>query len=323
MPTFQISDPPPTVTLAEATENGRQIAKATVSFVVENKTSLKQAAVARVIPETSDDPGSYLIEGASPTMTTVRSVDFDPNGAQTVNVTITVPRSDIAKKGAFHLRVAKDTETDDDAVDSRPVAFETAAAAAAAKPKRPFPRWAAIAAGVIIVLGAGAVAWAAWPKYPSVEEIQRATVGRHIVEAIHYLERKGLSHTLAHDPASPLGAEIVHTTIVVDHDVTLVYDPGILLRSLIGERLSILQTLVPRFAGEATIHLIRESDDPNDCFDKIVNQSPLALSDVYEIGTKFVIFWRHGLSQDPNCEFERFNLDAFIDANRHVIVASQ
>jgi hypothetical protein len=329
MPTFQISDPPPTAPLAEATENGRQVAKATVSFVVENKTPVKRAAVARVIPEAQDDPGIYLIEGASSTMTTVRSIDFEPNGSQTVNVMVTVPRTEAAKKGAFRLRVAKDSEGDDDAVDSRPVAFEAAAATAAPPPpKRPFPWWAVIAAAVIVLIGAGAVTWVVWPKYPGLAEIQRETVGKKIGEAIVYLESKGMTPVLAADPTSPREPMIVDKVAVADQEVTLMYDPGVELPILKGEYLSILDNVVPALAGKATIQLVREADDPGACVDLISNQSPQALGNIYKTGTQFFVFWKHGASVDRRCSrlFDvliPFDLQSYVAAHPDVIVGSQ
>jgi hypothetical protein len=320
MPTFQISDPPPTVTLTEATENGRQVAKANVSFVVENKTPVKRAAVARVIAEAQDDPGIYLIEGASSTMTTVRSIDFEPNGSQTVNVTITVPRGEAIKKGAFHLRVAKDTETDDDAVDSRPIAYEAAALVAAPAPKRPFPWWAAIAA-VVILLVAGVGVWWVFLRstYPTAEEIRNNTVGQRVDVAVGYVEGEEMIPILQEVPTGGRDPQVVDTVTVDGRNVTLAFDPGVAVPRLQGEPLSTLDTVVPTLTGKATISLIQLSDDPSSCGDRISGQVPLNDANLYKTHTNFLIRWRDGTKTD--CGFvPPWVLDDLVTRFDHVFI---
>ena len=246
MPSFQISDPPPTATLTETTENGRALARATVSYVVENKTPVKRAALAKVIAETQDDPGIYVIEGASSTMPTVCSIDFDPNLSQTVKVTVTVPRAQAARKGAFHLRVTNDPETDDDAIDSRPVAFEAAALPPAPVTKQPFPWWMVIAAAAILLVAGGGVWWAFFrTSYPSAEEILAQYRGQPVQDAVAFAEGRGMTvvRRIVRRDGETLDTVLEVTKNPPDgREAVITYDPGV--ASLIGMELAAAQALV-------------------------------------------------------------------------------
>jgi hypothetical protein len=300
MPSFQISDPPPTATLAETTENGRALAKATVNFVVENKTPVKRAALAKIIPEAQDDPGIYVIEGASSTMPTVRSLDFDPNLSQTVKVTITVPRAEVAKKGAFHLRVTNDPETDDDAVDSRPVAFEAAALAAAPAVKRPFPWWALIAAAAILVVAGVGVWWVFFrTSYPSLDEIRTNTVGQPLAAAVAYVESKLMTAIPQEVPTGPREPRIVDTAAVVGKNVTLTFDPGVVIPPLVGEGVGKLRETFDAFAGRANMEITATTNDPNECSDIVTVQQPPAGE--YKSHKNFFFHVRNGTKSRRLC----------------------
>ena len=230
MPSYQISDPPTNPRLEEATVGGKAVSRGTVSFVVENKTPVKRMAVAKIIPDKPDDPGIYVITGSSKTLPTVSNLDLAPNQSQTIQVSITVPRGPVAKSGAFRLRVANDGDSDNDSIDSRPVAFEVPALSAGADPKRQFPWWALIAAVSVLITVAGASWYLLKPNTLTIDEIKKLADNSPIDDAMKTLQSNDLKPVRLikrQDSAKPGVVINVELEFSDPATVYLSYDPGI------------------------------------------------------------------------------------------------
>ncbi|WP_156898261.1 hypothetical protein [Methylocapsa acidiphila] len=158
MASFQISDPSTKLILTDAMESGRPVSKGTVTFVVENLTGMNRTASLQVQPQDPMEIALYQIAGSAPTNPSIRSVDFGPREVQNVEVTITATRGSAAKSASFRLRAALEDDPDNDAIDSRPIAFDIPAAPPSPPPaKAPFPWWAVgVAVALVAVIGGGA-----------------------------------------------------------------------------------------------------------------------------------------------------------------------
>jgi hypothetical protein len=253
-------------------------------------------------------------------MPTLFTLDFEPNQSQTVQVSVTVPRSTAAKKGAFRLRVAKDSESDDDSIDSRPVAFEVAALPAAPPPKTSFPWWAVAAAVVVLLVGAGGL-WFVLNMGPSIDQIRAKVVGEPIEEAENILSAENLSAVRRvvsggdTDPGRVIAADFDTND---RRKVHLSYDPGVVVPDLTDQSMSRLVSVFRELSGKAFPVIRSTSDDASACSDMIGSQDPLEPSGTYKTGTTFFFTVRKGTK--PNCvrvfprfeEFVRLNPDLLI-----------
>lgn len=244
MPTFQISEPAPTATLIEEEEAGRRMARGKVAFIVSNTTALNRTASVRVVPGAQVDAGLFMIQGASPTVPTVANLDLPPRGAAMVTVAIAAPLGATARNGTFFLRAALDGDEDNDATDSRPIAFSVGAARASAKPEIRRPSlWVPIVAGIVVVLlVAASMTWILWPSQtmPRTQDLTELKTARQMVE---YLDRNL--------------AEIGSLTVAIDLKQCVV--SGDLLQRRDGARTDGKVAIAVRF-GAATGNACPEAD---------------------------------------------------------------
>ncbi|WP_026608001.1 hypothetical protein [Methylocapsa acidiphila] len=159
MQSFQITDPSSTAALADVGEAGRRVGGGSITFVVENLTNANRTASLSILPEVEADLPLFKLVEAAPTTPSMRSVDLAPRQVLNVIVAIKAPLGPEPRRVIFRLRAALESDPDNDAVDSRPVAIEInrASAAEPPPPKKPFP-WLALAAGALLLIAVGGLA---------------------------------------------------------------------------------------------------------------------------------------------------------------------
>lgn len=155
MPSFQISDPTTTVTLAEAAEGDGTVSKGNVVFTVENTTPLNRTATVSLVSDNKTDLTHCHIVGADPTSPQSVSFDFGPRQTQNVTVEVSAKHGSSAQSCAFRLRVTLETEPDNDVAESRPVAFSVPAGKTSLPPSKPFPWLVLVIAGVVVLVMVG------------------------------------------------------------------------------------------------------------------------------------------------------------------------
>lgn len=161
MQSFQISDPSSTAGLTEGEEAGRRVGRGSVAFVVENLTNANRTAFLSVLSDVEADLPLFTLVGAPPTTPTMRSVDLAPRQIVNVNVAIKAPLGAQSRRVIFRLRAALESDPENDAVDSRPVAIEVAKASVAEPPppKKPFPWWTLVAGALLLIVVGGLAAY--------------------------------------------------------------------------------------------------------------------------------------------------------------------
>lgn len=300
MASFQISDPSTKLILTDATEAGRPVAKGSVTFVVENLTGLNRTASFDLQPQDAADAAIYRIGGSTPTNPTIRSLDFTPHQIQNVEVTVKAPRGATTKSASFRLRAALEDDPDNDAIDSRPVAFDISAAPPPPPPaKAAFPWWA-VGVGVVLVALIGGGAWYVLHRHSGKTKVTpdmiAGLVGKPVKVAEETILSWNYSYALQNQPG-PANPGVI-ATVALDpqssSQVVLTYDEGVAIPNLIGQAPTKIGDVFVPLAGKATAAVESTRDDPNSCWDTISGQRPLSPSGTYKTGQSFFFVVTNG-----------------------------